>query len=105
MATKKQSPFTEAEQVIIRRHAYRVWEYCGGDVLQAIAEDTGKDINRVTVSRAVAIEIALDADRCTESMRRDKEVTPDLLKRVHDCDYPTLIKVVKPAFTYSRYGM
>lgn len=108
--TTKAVTFTKDEQALLGRFAYAVWEECGGDVLTAVAEEKGKDINAVTVSRAEVIEIALDAGRMEERLRAakkrgDPKVTDDLLTRVAAADYDTLIKAVRPSFTYARYGM
>lgn len=94
----------------MQQHAHAVWDECAYDILQATAEEEGKDINSVMVSRDVAIEIALDAGRMEERMRSAMRrstsgVTQDLLDRIDKADYKTLIAVVKPAFAFSRYGM
>lgn len=107
--TTKAVTFTKDEQKLLGWFAYAVWEECGADLLQAVAEEKGKDINAVTVSRAEVIEIALDAGRMEEKMRYAKRnghlaVTDDLLARVAAADYDTLIKAVRPSFHFARYG-
>lgn len=107
--------FTEEEVKRIQQTVHHVWDEIAYDVLQGVADEKGKDINAVTVSRAVAIEVALDADRAKEEMRHDMYlaekagrscvITKDLLERLDALDYKALIKLVKPAFPYSRYGM
>ena len=96
--------FSDAEVEAIRSAARRVWDECGYDVLQAVADDKGKDINRVTVSRAEVIEIALDADRAKDRLRRMSVWTDDFATRYEAASYKELIAVVKPAFAYARYG-
>lgn len=94
--------FTDEEKELIRHAAVGVWEYVGGDALQALAEEKNKPIERVTYSRSEVIEMALDASRCEERLR---EKNPDLAKRVSDADYEELIRVVQPAFPHARYGL
>ena len=110
MATKTKIVFNEAELEAIRSAASSVWDECAYDMLQATAEDKGKSINSVTVSRAVVIEIALDAGRPEErlkEMRRRKPelITDDFLARYAAASYEQLIAIVKPVFQYSRYGL
>jgi len=114
-ATSKRIKFTTEETEAIRRAARAVWDEVGYDCLQAVADDKGKDINAVTVSRAVVIEIALDAGRAEEMLRsqqrRDEKagrpavITDDFFTRLQAATYKQLIALVRPAFTYTRYGM
>lgn len=109
--------FTDEEKKALQRAALAVWEECGYDVLQAVAEDQGKDINAVTVSRAEAIEIALDAGRPEDRLRAsvgaarrakhdaEADLLFALLEKMKTADYDTLIAAVKPAFPHARYGM
>lgn len=101
------TPFTEEEAKLIQQAAYTVWSEVAYDVIQGIATMKNKRAESITVSRSVAIEVALDADRTEQELRRmrDPLVTPDLLKRVQDADYLQLIRVVKPAFPHARYGL
>lgn len=110
MATKKAALFTAAEKDFLGGAAYGVWQECAYDLLQSVAEESGG--RKSTVSRAVAIEIALDADRMTSDLRRSLKsghnpdvLTADLIARVEAADYKTLIAAVRGAFTYARYGM
>jgi|SRR5262245_14516898 len=108
--------FSEAETRAIQQAALSVWDECGYDCLQATAEETGKSINRVTISRAQVIEIALDAGRAEQKLeqrarldaKRDEQssvVTADFLARYKQASYEQLIAIVKPAFSYARYGL
>lgn len=100
--------FTDDEKRLLGSLAHAVWEECAYDILQMTAEEEGKSINAVTVSRSVVIEIALDAGRMEERLKSSVArglATEDLLRRVREADYKTLIAAVKPAFAYARYGM
>jgi hypothetical protein len=103
--------FTADEKKLLGSLAYDVWNECAYDLLQAVAEEKGKDINSVLIPRSHVIEIALDAGRMEEKLERcihrgnDPVATPDLMERVKAADYKTLIAAVKPAFSYARYGM
>lgn len=112
MATKTvQTRFSDDEIKSIQGAALRVWDEIAYDCLQATADDKGKDINAVTISRSQVIELALDAGRAEEMLmehtKRDvtAEQRGDFLVRLRTADYQQLIKLVKPAFTYARYGM
>lgn len=116
MTTKtKKVKFTEAEREILGSVAYGVFSEIAPDLLAGIAEDKGKSIDAVTVSRPLAIEVALDAGRFEEAIAQDRaraaragrepKVTDDLLARIKAADYKTLIAAVKPGFPYTRYGM
>lgn len=109
MAKTKTAPttvFTQAERVVLARHANAVWNEIAYDLLTAVAEEKGKDVNAVTVSRAEVLELVLDADRLFERVRRDKDATPELKAR---CTYDharAIEEVLKQdAFRYGRYGM
>jgi hypothetical protein len=102
--------FSDEEKTLIGRTAADVWQEIGGDCLQAIADDKRQDVNRVTMSRAHVIEVALDAGRVEEHlMQRRRQpgsiVTDDFLARFRAAPYRQLIAIVKPAFSYTRYGL
>ena len=102
------SQFTDAEKKLIQSAALAVWDECAYDLLQLKAEETGKSINSVTVSRAEVMEIALDAGRCEDRLRRGNSVgvsTHELLNKMESATYEDLIAVVRPVFTFARYGM
>ena len=111
----KRPAFTDDELALVRSVVSSEWDAVAYDVLQAVADDKGKDINAVTVSRAVAIEVALDAGRPEARLdaRRQSDtragrvslVTDDLLARWDRADYRQKIAIVKPAFSYTRYGL
>jgi hypothetical protein len=102
--------FSPEEVALLASEAYAVWDECAYDVLTAVAEDKGKTIERVTVSRAVAMEIALDAGRLEERLggRRgiaSRSVSSDLLDRWERADYEQKKATVRSAFSYTRYGL
>jgi hypothetical protein len=111
----KNKLFTDEEIEIIHRAAAGVWQECGCDVLSAIAEEKGKSAESITVSRSLAMEIALDAGRTEEMIKRNLQwrnrstpkfvLADDFWTRYESLDYKALIKLVKPAFPYTRYGM
>ena len=104
---KKVPYFTEEEAQQIQRAASRVWDEVAYDCLQATAEEKGRNIDSITIPRSQVIEIALDAGRPEEQLRRMK--LPELADKLRDCQqhgvtYRQLINVVKPAFPFTRYG-
>lgn len=101
---KKTPLFTDAELEIIQAHAYAIWSECAYDILQAVADEKGKSVDEVSVSRAVAMEVSIDAGRLEERMRHDGRVSVDLVDRVRKADYKTIVKAVRPAFPFVRYG-
>jgi len=100
---RKKELFTAEEIQELGREANRVWDEIGGDCLQAIADDTGKDINRVSMSRAHVIEVVLDAGRFEQALGDNGY--EDLREKWITLDYKQKIAIVKPAFPYTRYGM
>lgn len=107
---KKKMTLNQTEQEAIARAASAVWDEIGYDCLQATAEDLGQNINRVSIPRSQVIEIALDAGRLEERLKRrahsgDTVVTTDLIARWQALDYEQRIAVAKRAFTYTRYGL
>lgn len=114
-STTKAPTFTADERALLQATASSVWDEIAYDVLQATADEKGKSINVVTISRPVVIELALDAGRLDEKLdaRRRRElargetslVTDDLLARWSAADYKQKIATVKPAFAYTRYGL
>lgn len=113
--TRPAVAFTDDEKKALQAAARAVWDEVGYDVLQMTAEQAGKDINRVTVSRDEVIEVAIDAGRAEDRLRAQAAaakrrgtptvVTDEFLKRVAAADYDTLIAAVTPAFPFARYGM
>lgn len=99
--------FSEDELMLVQQCAYRVWDECAYDLLMSVAEEKGKSINAVTIPRAQVIEIALDAGRCEERIKWSKSpvVTPEFLARWEAASYEEHIAAVRPAFSYSHYGM
>lgn len=104
MTAKALVTFTPEEALAMQRAASAVWDECAYDLLTAVAEERGKDVNAVTVPRSTAIEIALDAGRMEQRLRTSG--APDaLMAKIQEADYKALIKAVRPAFSYARYGM
>lgn len=98
---KKAPYFTEDELKLIHSAAHTVWNDIGYDLLQAVADEKGKHINAVTISRANVVEVVCDASRLEEQLRRSGH--KELAEKVSNCI--GIQKWVKPAFTYTRYGM
>jgi hypothetical protein len=94
---------TDAERRTLFSAAHQVWEYIGGDVLQAVVEDKGKSINAVSIPRDEVIEVVCDADRLADHLRQRKQMTPGIQAVMHD--YPTLVTELKVCFGFARYGM
>lgn len=49
--------------------ALRVWEYVAYDALQSLADEQGKRIENVTMSREEVLELVTDAGRLQEKMQ------------------------------------
>ena len=106
--------FTPAQAVVLRACVSGVWNEVAYDILTATAEEKGKDVDAVTVSRAVAIEVSLDAGRPEERMRLHNrnaakhnvptELTEEVIARWEGLSYEDRQAFVKPCFPYSRYG-
>ena len=110
MAKTNTVKFSDEEMRLIQNAASQVWDEVAYDCLIATAEDKGKDPNSITIPRSQVIEIALDAGRPEEILKeRTRKMDPalraDFLARWESLDYATRIKVVKPAFSYTRYGL
>jgi hypothetical protein len=109
--TSKKSTFTDEEVRRIQNAAAAVWQECGGDVLQATAEELNRSADRITMSRAEVMEIALDANRTEDMLKRhsrdpeSRKATEDLIRRMNALSYEELKRLVRPAFPYARYGM
>lgn len=99
----KKSIFTAEEISVLGSEANRVWDEIGYDCLQALADDRGKDINRVTMPRSHVIEVVLDAGRFEAAL--GDHGYEDLRAKWVTLDYKQKIATVKPAFIYSSYGM
>lgn len=96
MSTK----FSNDERELVRASAKCVWEEIALDCLQA---NGGKDM-----SRSEVIELALDAGRLEEMIKRKREdplATDDLVRRITECGYDQLVAVVRPAFPHKKYGL
>ena len=96
--------FTPEEIEKIQSAIYAVWDEVAYDCLQATAEEKGKDVEQVTVSRRDVVEISLDAGRPEQILKRDG-ASEDLLARWEALDYEGKKKVARAVFPYSRYGL
>lgn len=101
--------FSKEEIEHVQGAAHAVWEECAFDVLQATADEPtwrggkARNINSVTVSRAEVMEIACDAGRLEELLRRrDKRV--DLADKTKHLWMEHFEVLLRPAFPYARYG-
>lgn len=94
--------FTAEEQKLIQQAARAVWEECAGDTLQACAEESGRSINDVTVTIEVVLEVALDAGRAEERLKRQH---PELVQKMQQATWAQLKNAAKPAFPFRRYGL
>ncbi len=98
---KKKAPlFTDDEMQAIRSGAYSVWNDCGSDIMQMVAEE-GKS----SVSRAVVLEIVLDANRLAEKLKAKHPALAKRLNQYERADYDAIEKdLKKTTFTYARYA-
>jgi hypothetical protein len=116
--TKVASPtikFSSDELMELRRAIHAVWDDIGWDILKAVADNKGKDVEAITISRAVVIEVCLDADRPEEKLRdqlrrihadgKPNTVTEDLLLRWEGTSYKQRQKIARSTFGYTRYGL
>lgn len=102
--------FTKEETELIRDCVYQVWNEVADDLLTGVAEEQGKSVEQVTVSRALAIEVSLDASRPEQNIKYatkswEDAARADLLKRWAALSYQQKIAFVKPVFPYQRWGM
>jgi hypothetical protein len=104
---KTKPVFSDTELGIIASAARRVWDEIGHDLLQCVADEKGKDINAVTLSRANVIEVITDASRLEDELKR-RHVEGDFLTRVETDLYKTKHSVIdkhlKTVFVHGRYG-
>jgi hypothetical protein len=102
--------FSAVEIEMLQFAARQVWEEIAYDCLVALAEEQGKHVDAVTMPRAHVIEVALDAGRVEDLLQRhmlrkwEPSARKDFLARLEQAPYKQLIKLVTPAFSYSRYG-
>jgi hypothetical protein len=103
--------FDKDDIAYLHRQAAAIWQELGGDALQAIAEEKGKDPESITISRAEAMEIALDAGRVDQRIIDDKKLDPVKKEQyLKFLDHPSMswknkLRFFRPAFPYDRYGM
>lgn len=116
----QQFGLTPSDVTTIVHAGYQTWCYIGGDVLQAVADDKGKSVDAVTVSRAEVIELVLDADRIDDALQPRRKVMNDILptdplspagRALIRVKYDTedarqlMQLLMRDAFPYTRYGM
>lgn len=102
--------FTDEEKKLIGQAANQVWNDVAYDILTAVAEEKGKDINEVIIPRSHVIESSLDANRTEHRLESlvchwPAERRKDLVQRVSAASYRQLINIVRPAFPATHYGM
>lgn len=97
--------FTEAELQSITRAIGRVWDECAYDLLQSVADDKGKNINSVSVSRAVVIEVSLDASRPERFLGEDKSFSKEAMIIWNRIPYKEKIALAKTCFSFGTYGV
>jgi len=101
---------TEEVMTEVRSAANGVWQYIGGDVLDAVAMERGKCVNAVTIPRSHVIELVMDADRIEDKLKTSRVLAKHPEAKVL-FDYKNvtardlLRAEVKAAFTFARYGM
>lgn len=91
------SEFTEDETKLIRKAAWATWQYIGADAL--------RDVEGGSISRSEVIELVCDAGRLGETLSGRFYERPDLAKRFSTIGWSAMVKLVKPAFPFTRYGM
>lgn len=108
--TMKKPLFNDEEVKLIQSAVLQVWDEVAYDVLQMVADEKGKRAEQVSIPRAEAMEVAMDAGRPEERLRQatrswSKAKQEDLLTRWRQLDYGMKQQLVRPVFPYSRYGM
>jgi hypothetical protein len=101
---------TQKDINLISSNAHGVWNEIGFDCLQATAAEKGKTAEDITVSRAVVIELVLDADRLSEAIKSDRSTSEAVTKlmavQYDDMDAHWLLgQLMKETFTYARWGL
>jgi hypothetical protein len=91
--------FTEEEIKRIGSLAAATWDYIGADALRCLEENGEKPV----MPRSHVIEMVLDASYM-ETYFGKKPEDKALLERFRKQDYKDMIKMVKPAFPFARYG-
>lgn len=98
-------PLSDLDRRHLHQAANDVWNHIGYDVLQAVAEEERRSVNRVSVSRNDVIELVLDAGRLEEELRRHHQLSPELQLWFAQAGYATHVAELRAAFPYDRYGM
>lgn len=83
---------------------YQAFDACAYDILSAVAEDSGKDINRVSIPRDEAIEVGIDADRWQQYVRNPADRVA-IRKLLDATPYDAMIALCYPRFQSARYGL
>ena len=94
----KAKDLTEEQKQRLGRAANGVWDYIGADCLRCMEECGEKPL----MPRSHVIEMVVDADRLADELGREKE--SDLLEFVQFAKYEEIVKALKPAFPFARYG-
>jgi hypothetical protein len=96
---EKNAKFTDDETRIIHDAALDVWNAIGYDALHAMG-DAGEGHE---LSRATVIEIVIDCDRLRTELKRRRQL--GLVERWDTLDYQAKLRLVRPAFKDSSYGL
>lgn len=105
-----QNLFNDIEIEAIWSACHQVWNEVAYDLLTAIAQEKGKDVNVISVPRSTVIEIVLDAGRPEQILegkvrRHPEKFTEGFLERWDKLSYRARINLVKPEFPYATYGI
>lgn len=72
------------------------WNEIGYDCLAAIAEEKGKHVDRVLLSRRTVIELAMD--------QAYDEISGELRTAFDTLSYDGKLRAMRPFFPYTHYG-
>jgi hypothetical protein len=95
--------FTPEELPILQKCAYAVWSELACDAIVSLAEAKGKNPESYSLSRAEVLEMVFDASRLEQYLKRRGHHA--LAVKISHTALATLHRAVRPAFTYSRYGL
>jgi hypothetical protein len=103
MKTKKKTrvkmpKFTKEQYDRIATAMYRTWNAIGGDVLQSMQENEGRD----SLSKDEMIEVVTDADNMT-AYGNDKEAAK-WVDELFNADYNGAYRQLRKLFEFKRYG-
>ena len=67
---------TDEDKKHMQQAASDVWDYIAADCLESVAQDKGKKVYAVKMSKRDVIETVLDAGRTDELLKRRNQWTP-----------------------------